>query len=307
MALNTPVAFLIFNRPDKSALVFAEIAKAKPPKLLVVADGPRTNRPGEAEKCQATRALIKQVDWDCEVLCNFSEVNLGCKQRIATGLDWVFEQVTEAIILEDDCLPHPSFFPYCEELLERYRDEDTIGMINGSNFQFGQKRGEASYYFSRFPHVWGWASWRRAWKDYDINIHKWPNLRKSEWFNSFFEKNSERNFWIKYFNKVYNKKIDTWDYQWTLSNWITDRLIITPNINLISNIGFDREATHTQGASLYANLDVENLTFPLHHPANIERDVEADNYTGKTFFSNALFNRVFRKIKAIVNNFRKKK
>src|SRR5512139_3287315 len=171
--LKTPVAFIIFNRPDTAERVFAEIAKARPPKLLVVADGPRANRSGEAEKCAATRAIIDRVDWDCEVLTNFSDTNLGCKNRVSSGIDWVFEQVPEAIILEDDCLPHPTFFRFCEELLERYRDDERIGMISGDNFQLGQKRTDASYYFSRYNHIWGWASWRRAWRHYDREASAW--------------------------------------------------------------------------------------------------------------------------------------
>ena len=115
--LNTPVAFLIFNRPHTTQRVFAEIAKARPPKLLVVADGPRNDRPGEAELCAQTRAIIDQVDWDCEVLTHYADKNMGCKKRIASGIDWVFTQVEEAIILEDDCLPEASFFQFCEENL----------------------------------------------------------------------------------------------------------------------------------------------------------------------------------------------
>ena len=144
--LKTPVAFIIFNRPDTTERVFAEIVKAKPPKLLVVGDGPRANREGDAAKVAAARAITKRVDWPCEVLTNFSEVNLGCKVRVSSGLDWVFEQVPEAIILEDDCLPHQTFFRFCEELLERYRDDQRIGMISGDNFQFGHTINDDSYF-----------------------------------------------------------------------------------------------------------------------------------------------------------------
>lgn len=156
--LKTPVAFLIFNRPDTTRRVFAEIAKARPPKLLVVADGPRADHPDDVEKCAAVRAIIDGIDWDCKVLTNYSDINLGCKRRVSSGLDWVFDTVEEAIILEDDCLPHPAFFRFCEEMLNKYRDDKRIAMISGDNFQFGRKRTEYSYYFSRYPHIWGWAS-----------------------------------------------------------------------------------------------------------------------------------------------------
>jgi hypothetical protein len=152
--LKTPVAFLVFNRPESTIKVFEEIRRARPPRLLVAADGTRADRPGEAEKCAAVRAIIDTVDWPCEVLKNYSDVNLGCKVRVSSGLDWVFEQVEEAIILEDDCLPHPTFFRFCEELLERYRYDERVGIISGDNFLFGVRRTQDSYYFSRYAHIW---------------------------------------------------------------------------------------------------------------------------------------------------------
>lgn len=151
--LTTPVAFLVFNRPDTTIRVFEEIRRARPPKLLVVADGARADRPGEAEKCAQVRAIVEQVDWECGVLKNYADDNMGCKRRISSGLDWVFANVEEAIILEDDCLPHPSFFRFCEELLRRYRDDERVMMISGDNFQFGKKRTDYSYYFSKYPHI----------------------------------------------------------------------------------------------------------------------------------------------------------
>nr|MBA3765731.1 glycosyltransferase family 2 protein [Acidobacteriota bacterium] len=176
--MNVPVALIIFNRADTTARVLAEIAKARPSKLLVIADGPRADHPDDAEKCLAARAAIDRVNWDCEVLTNYSEVNLGCGARPSSGLDWVFENVAEAIILEDDCLPHPTFFPFCAELLERHRDDERVMMISGDNFQFGRKRTQYSYYFSRYTHTWGWATWRRAWRYFDREIKLWPALRE---------------------------------------------------------------------------------------------------------------------------------
>jgi len=174
--LRTPVVLIIFNRPPTTERVFAEIAKARPQKLFVVADGPRPERSGEAEKCAAARAVIDRVDWECEVLRNYAEVNLGCRQRPPTGISWVFEQVAEAIILKDDCVPHPTFFRFCEELLEKYREDERVMHISGSNFQPGYTRGPFSYYFSRFNPIWGWASWRRAWQHYDLNMKLWAEL-----------------------------------------------------------------------------------------------------------------------------------
>lgn len=298
--LKTPVAFLIFNRPDTTQRVFAEIAKAKPPKLLVVADGPRENKPGEAQRCAETRAIIDQVDWDCEVLTNFSDKNLGCKKRVSSGIDWVFEQVEEAIILEDDCLPHPTFFRFCQELLEYYRDDERISMISGDNFQFGRKRGDASYYYSRFIHIWGWASWRRAWKHYDSEIRIWPEIKETNTFKRYFHKKSDRKYWSRVFDAVYQGRIDTWDYQWVLSSWVQGMVSVMPNVNLVSNIGFGNNATHTHGASIYADLPSEEIKFPLTHPNVVLANFDADAFTTKGMFTYSLLLRILHKLRAII-------
>ena len=213
MSLSTPVALIIFNRPDLTEIVFEAIRQAKPQKLLVVADGPRS--PEEAEKCDRTRAIIDRVDWDCQVLTNFSDTNLGSKYRISSGLDWVFSQVEEAIILEDDCLPSPSFFYFCQELLEKYRDDDRIMHIGGTNIQFGQSRTPYSYYFSKYAQIWGWASWRRAWQNYDVEIANWKEFKSSEIIKSVHTNPYEQRYWFDILERVYKKSLNTcWDYQW---------------------------------------------------------------------------------------------
>jgi len=286
--LKTPVAFIIFNRPDTTKSVFAEIAKARPPKLLVIADGPRADHPDDAKKCAAVRAIIDGVDWDCEVLTNYSDVNLGCKRRISSGLDWVFDTVEKAIIFEDDCLPHPTFFRFCEELLEKYRDDERIAMISGNNFQFGRKRTEYSYYFSRYTHIWGWASWRRAWGNYDVDMKMWPEIRDGEWLKDLFGAKRSVWYWKYIFENVYKGKIDTWDYQWTFACWIQNALTVLPNVNLVSNIGFGSEAVHTIEKNKFSNMKTEPVTFPISHPPYILRDSVTDYITEKTNFSGQL-------------------
>lgn len=297
--LSTPVAFIIFNRPDTTERVFAEIAKARPPKLLVIADGPRANRSGEAEKCVATRAIIERVDWPCEVLTNYSEVNLGCKRRVSSGIDWVFEQVEEAIILEDDCLPHPTFFRFCEELLSHYRDDDRIAVISGDNFQLGQKRTDASYYFSRYNHIWGWASWRRAWKYYDLEARLWPELRDGGCLDGLIPNPGERKYWAGAFEAVYQGHIDTWDYQWTLACWSQGMISVLPEVNLVSNIGFGADATHTRGASKYADMPVAQMDFPLCHPHIVLPHPKADSFTSQSMFTTSMLRRILQKVRAI--------
>ena len=296
--LRTPVAFIIFNRPNTTERVFSEIAKAKPKKLLVIADGARKNKLGEAEKVAATRAIIERVNWDCEVLTNFSDVNLGCKVRVSSGIDWVFEQVEEAIILEDDCLPDPTFFRFCQEMLDRYRHDLRVGMISGDNFQFGRNRNEDSYYFSKHVHVWGWASWRDRWKEsYDVKLKKWPLIRDGKWLIDILGNTKEALSWSHIFEKTFQGKVDTWDYQWVFANWIEGRINVMPNVNLISNIGFGDGATHTVTLSPLANMLTAPIIFPITHPVGILRNLQADKFTFHSCFNIPLYKIVLNKMR----------
>ncbi|MBD2464227.1 methyltransferase domain-containing protein [Oscillatoria sp. FACHB-1407] len=283
MSLTTPVAFLIFNRPELTARVFQAIANAKPKKLLVVADGPRF--PEEAEKCRKAREVINQVDWDCEVLTNFSEHNLGCKRRVSSGINWVFSEVEEAILLEDDCLPVPSFFSYCQALLERYRNDSRIMHISGNNFQFGIERTKYSYYFSRYPHIWGWATWRRAWQHYDVDMQGWLDFKEAGLISSMFEHPQEQILWTQLLDQAYRGEVDTWDYPWGYTVWSQTGLSILPRVNLVTNIGFGADATHTTPGSNnpLANLPTEDL-WELEHPPYVAMNREADLYTYEKVF-----------------------
>jgi hypothetical protein len=294
---KTPVALFIYNRPETARLVFAEIAKARPPKLLIVGDGPRTDRSGEAEKVASVRAIVGHVNWDCEVVTNFSDVNLGAKLRIAGGLDWVFTQVPEVIILEDDCLPDPTFFRFCEELLSMYRSDQRVSMISGDNFQFGHRRTKDSYYFSRYGHIWGWATWRDRWVGtYDVTMSKWPRIRDEGRICDLVGSRSEAAYWRKIFDRTYRGEFDAWDYQWVFTNWIEGRVSVVPTVNLISNIGFSRDATHTTGTSDLANLPRSPSTFPLRHPIGRFTHREADEFSFNKCFGVPLLKRVSNKL-----------
>ena len=287
--MKTPIAFLIFNRPQNTQTVFNAIRQVKPSRLLVVADGPRAEHLLEAERCQVARSVIEQVDWPCEVLTNYSDVNLGCKKRISSGLDWVFGKVEEAIILEDDCLPHPSFFLYCEALLERYRNDTRIVSIGGHNVQFNNSRTSYSYYYSRYFHCWGWASWRRAWKHYDINMRLWPEVRDTGLLRLIYEHPSDVAYWSRIFQETYDGLVDTWDYQAAFAFLIQSGLSVIPKHNLVSNIGFDASSsTNTQTDAVnspYANMPTAELTLPLQHPPYVLRHIEADLFTQRTLFN----------------------
>lgn len=300
MPLQTPVAFIIFNRPDTTERVFAEIAKMRPRKLLVVADGARDNRAGEAERCAATRAIIERVDWECEVLRNYSDTNLGCRNRVASGIDWVFEQVPEAIILEDDCLPDPTFFRFCEEMLDRYRNDTRVAMISGDNFLFDKFDVGASYYFSRYCHIWGWASWRRAWRHYDRRASIWPRFREQGWLKSLVHSRGEEMYWKRAFDGVHSGKIDTWDYQWVLASWAQGMVSVMPARNLISNIGFGIDATHTRRTSRYAEMKTTPLEFPLRHPDIALPHRTADEFTARSVFTVSLSRSI---LQALRNSF----
>lgn len=282
--LITPVAFIIFNRPDTTAKVFEAIKQAKPKKLLVIADGPRTSKPGEEEKCKQTRALTEQIDWDCEVLRNYSENNLGCRNRVSSGIDWVFENVDEAIIIEDDCLPNPSFFRFCQELLEKYRNNDEIFLISGNKVLFDYNVPDTSYYFSDYLHIWGWATWKKSWQKYNIQMPGWSELNKKEFFKKHLYKNSTIKFWHTLFQEVYEGKIDTWDYQLQYSQWKHNMRVIIPANNLVVNLGFGSEATNTHGSGgLYEFMKFESMQFPLIHPETTRLNIEADKIENRLF------------------------
>jgi ADP-heptose:LPS heptosyltransferase len=279
---NTPILFIIFNRPDVTGLVFDEIKKVQPKQLFIAADGPRVNRPSDLELCHETRSIINQIDWPCEVKTLFREQNLGCGKAVSSAISWFFSEVEEGIILEDDCLPHPTFFNYCQDLLEHYRHDSKVMHIGGVNFQNGNKRGEASYYFSAVSHVWGWASWRRAWNLYNFNVSDFYTFVREEKIYDYFPNQKLGLHWLQNFKSMYYHVIDTWDHQWSYSIMNNGGVSIIPNTNLISNIGFREDATHTSSSnSVYANVKTSAIQFPLKYEDKIELNRDADFY----FFS----------------------
>lgn len=305
MPCTTPIIFIIFRRPTLTQLVFDEIRRAQPTKLLVIADGPRSS--SEADICQKARKITEDIDWNCEVSRNYSDTNLGCQKRVSSGLNWAFEQVEEAIILEDDCLPEPSFFDFCSSLLEYYRFDQRVWVISGNNFQDGQWRGDGSYYFSRYNHCWGWATWKRAWKNFQTEIDSWPQLRDSGLLATVLPDPIELEYWSSIFNKLYvENQPDSWAYRWTYTCWINNALSVLPNINLVTNIGFGEGGTHTTNANSHlANLPTQKIQ-ELVHPLFIIRDEMADQYTFDHAFggisikrSKKLASRIKRQIKRL--------
>jgi hypothetical protein len=293
---KTPILFIIFNRPDTTIRVFNEIKKIKPTKLYIVSDGPRLNKIGEKEKCEETRKIIDLIDWQCQVFKNYSDINLGCKKRVSSGIDWFFKNEEQGIILEDDCLPDLSFFGFCEELLKKYENNDKIAMISGNHFNTN-KIGEADYYFSKIPNIWGWATWRRAWQKYDLGMSKYLDFKVQDKIKNIWTNKKNRNYWRYIFEEVYNNKINTWDYQFTFSVFLNNSLCISPNFNLVSNIGFGKEFTKTLLTDKrVANLEINKVNLPLKHPKNIEYYESNDNYINKIYLKNFIIKKIFKKL-----------
>jgi hypothetical protein len=269
-ACISPVIFIVFNRPDPTRTVFDAISRQRPGRLLIIADGPRLSRAGEAETCQKVRDIVTRVDWPCEVSTNFAPTNLGCRKRVISGLNWAFSLVEEAIILEDDCLPDPSFFPFCDELLDRYRDDRRVSMIAGTNFVWRATPPTPSYFFSQMTHIWGWATWRRAWSLYDEHLSEWPAIRASGLLQQVFRERRVIRHWTRIFDQMHaGTGPDTWDYQWTYTNLVHHFLIVVPRTNLITNIGYGADATHTTGTDADKVLPSAPIETPLVHPSAI--------------------------------------
>lgn len=276
---ETPILFLIFNRPDTTKAVFEKIKEIKPKYLYIAADGPRANKEGEAQICQKTRDIIKDIDWDCEVKTLFRDKNLGCKKAVSSGINWFFENVEEGIIIEDDCLPANSFFNFASQMLEKYRNDERIMHISAEN-PLESEFSDGDYYISKLPHIWGWASWRRAWDKYSPDMNDY----NPEILNTIFDNKNDIHFWNKMFLRIKKQEIDTWDYQWTYAVLVNNGYCITPNKNQISNIGFSENATHTElkDAEGVANRKTIELSSEIKHPSEIIVNQEAVKLTLKT-------------------------
>jgi len=295
-----PVLLCIFNRPDLTEQSFRRVREVKPSQLFIAADGPRDSREGEAELCEAARSIIRKVDWPCEVHTLLRERNLGCRLAMIGGIDWFFEHVESGVILEDDCVAHPSFFQFCDAVLNRYEHDERVMCVTGNNFQRGIRRGDASYYFSMFPHCWGWATWRRAWKLYVDEMHALKSIQNDGLLASLVGVADAA--WLNAFEQVKNGNMDAWDYRWFLSCWSQNGLTVTPNVNLVANIGFDTRATHTKATSALTAMRCEDIG-EITHPEYVHRSCIADDFVLDNVFYRrpkncSLFRRIGRKVRA---------
>lgn len=305
--MHSAILFLIFNRPDTTTRVFETIRRASPPRLYIAADGPRKDKIGEKERCEEVRSIIEKVDWDCEVKTLFREDNLGCGRAVSQAITWFFEQEEEGIILEDDVLPHSDFFPYCEELLERYRDVEQVRFISGRNHFYGERVNSDSYFFSSINHVWGWATWRRTWELYDYDL---KNISKKNFIKSlsYYRYCSETIYYWKWIYTLQKEHIiNTWDYQMTIILLYNNSLCIIPNSNLIENIGFDASATHTASVDIKVKNYKSSSILPLKHPQVVELNILGDTMDIKRanlYLSNISY--FYRRLKMIFKTLMRK-
>lgn len=297
---DTPVLIIIFNRPDKVERLMAALAISKPRHLYVAADGPRSHRPDDIEKCARTRALATTVTWECEVHTYFSETNKGCRLGVSSGITWFFSQVEAGIILEDDCIPTPAFFTFTTTLLNKYEQNAQIMHINGSSFLTLAESGinPSSYYVSALPLVWGWATWRRAWTQYDIKMKQLDTVVDTLGRNHIFAQKSFARFWQKLFGHILSAKVDTWDAQWVYTIMNAGGATITPPQNLIENIGFDADATHTTENSPHALKSVTFELTTLIHPDDITINQRLDSIVMHKVFIIPVWKKVFNRVKS---------
>jgi GT2 family glycosyltransferase len=276
---DTAVLLIIYNRPELTKKVMQAVRLAKPERLYIAADGPRPHIPADEQLCKNARKAAEEViDWDCSVKTLYRNENLGCGKAVSGAISWFFSQEDEGIILEDDCLPHPDFFTFCKQMLDRYREHENIMHIGGTNFQEKKKCGPASYYFSAYVHVWGWASWKRAWRNYDFDISDVDAFIASKKLNHYFSRKIVRDYWSAIFRRMERHEIDTWDYQWVYAVWKKGAYAVIPQQNLVSNIGFGAGATHTTDQTVHSSMQTGPVG-TIVHPDRVLQCKEADDYT----------------------------
>ncbi len=289
MSLDTPVLFVIYRRPEATRRVFEAIAAVRPRHLFIAADGPATR--ADRAACDETRTIVQRVDWNCDAMRDFSDENLGLNRRMISAINWVFQEFDSAIVLEDDCLPHPQFFAFCSSMLRRYQDDARVVHVSGECYR-ARREGDASYFFSKYPLAWGWATWRRAWSLFDPSIRSWPHFREQAETNALFDSADERRYWRSTFARLHDdhQALGTpisWDYAWYHA-CMAHGLSIHPASNLVSNIGHGPLASNTRDVTELSNRPTAPLVEPFVHPARIARDRQADLDTFDRRFPGAL-------------------
>ena len=287
---NVPILFCVFNRLDTTIKVFEKIRKIKPIKLYIVSDAPRESRPDEDKKVYEVRDYIENsIDWECEVHKNYATKNMGCGKRISSGISWAFEQEEELIILEDDCIPDLSFFRYCQEMLEYYKDDTRILMIGGNNPVGHLYSSKYDYLFSHVPFMWGWATWKRSWELYDYYITSWKDNKNNPIIKKSLSVRSAYMYYTAQFEYL-SKGLDNgiWDYQFMYVGIINSMYGILPTCSLVNNIGFSEESTHTKESPKWMNKKVSEMSFPIQYRKGVEWDKDFDEIYFRLYTKNGL-------------------
>ena len=283
--LTTPILLLIYKRSEELAKLLEVLAVVQPTNLYVAGDGPKNDIDSDCDQVEQARALIETINWPCSITTLYRTENLGCRSAVSEAISWFFRQEQEGIILEEDCIPSISFFDYCTELLARFRDDDRVFAISGDNFQPEDFVCQHSYYFSKYPHCWGWATWRRAWSCWDDSMMTWPTARDNGILRGLNDGCSEfESYWSDRFDAVYDRRIDSWAYPWTYLCWAQNGLTVLPARNLVTNIGFGDQATRTKKGGPNIGKKSEEIDWPLTHPTTIFRRTDADSYTDRNHF-----------------------
>jgi hypothetical protein len=289
---QSPVLLLLFNRPEHTKVIFEEVRNAKPKKLYISIDGPRSNNKLDEVNINLIKDfIINNIDWDCNVKTLFRESNIGCKNAVSSAISWFFENENNGIILEDDCLPLNSFFSFCDELLTKYENDERVRHISGVNFLNSEIDIPESYYFSKFTHVWGWASWKRVWKDYSKDILKYYDLNKFSKIYNIYPDRKICDAIIKELKRVQIEKLNTWDYQYLFLNFINNGLTIIPKYSLVKNIGFDLNSTHTHSKT-YDMRELKNINHIL-HPLDMIPNIDYDLLTLNGMFNTSLKSKIY--------------
>lgn len=277
---DVPILLIIYNRPSCTKEVFEAIRKIKPAKLYVAADGAKYNDLKDEKKCKDVRHIIEGVDWQCDVKKLYRTFNLGCFEAVSGAINWFFSEEEMGIILEDDCLPSADFYPFCSQMLYRYYNNEKVISINGSNLGYSLKNGD-SYTFSRFMNMWGWATWGNRASKIDYNLSDWESYKNKlyrvyQWIrkNRLDIDAGWFQHWVNNFNYITNKEVNTWDWQWIYYQLKHHKLSVVPAVNMVTNIGFNNQATHTKGsAKPAAEIPTGKLGFPIKHPQILEADL----------------------------------
>jgi hypothetical protein len=288
--LKAPIAIVVFNRPDHVGKLIERLNPERDRELFIISDGARADTPGEAEKVDACRNMFKE--WPGKIHRNFADRNMGCKCRVSSGLTWVFEHTDRAIILEDDCLPHPDFFQFADELLVRYENDTSVMSICGTNVFSDRDYFNWSYCFSKYQNCWGWATWKRSWDLFDHNLGGLQIAKESGLLREYLGSRRAAMYWHYMLGKVRDGHINSWAYIWTFTGFLNHGLHIIPKYNLIENAGFGKDSTHTTQIPAYFSTKMKSMDFPLSHPPAVFPHPQYDQSVEDTVFSKSIYQRI---------------